>query len=272
MLFCVKLLFYFLIVFSCFGGRIPIFCAISHSETCESLQDFIKKFNPRLLHILDYNEKEEEKVFLVRGNIPIIGGKFCYDLLKNKIKEVIIQSGVSIRDNFKIVDVSLLGYSAEDQKFLQIEKDWFSHNPDTGLFIHKPILGISTNVLSIEPSFHKLLANTNIDGLRELIYTLKEIMHISLYPGEDTVIYIHCTAGKDRTGEVSAAYLMQNKNLSYIQVTELNREIAGRDVYIKQANAICLYALYLRNIKNCSWIGPILEDNSNINLDDLSEN
>ena len=93
-------------------------------------------------------------------------------------------------------------------------------------------------------------------------------MYISLYPYEDTVIYIHCTAGKDRTGEVSAAYLMQNKNLSYIQATELNNQIAGRDVYTKQANAICLYALYLRNIKNCSWIGSILEDTSTVNLYD----
>ncbi len=262
------LLFYFLILFSCFASRVPIFCEILSSGTCESLQDFIKKFNPKLLHILDYNEKEEEKVFLVRGNIPIVGGKFCYDLLKKKIQDVIIQSGFSIRDNFKIVDVSLLGYSAEEQNFLQIEKDWFHHNPETGLFIHKPILGISTNLLSIEPSFHKLFANTNIDGLRELIYTLKELMYISLYPYEDTVIYIHCTAGKDRTGEVSAAYLMQNKNLSYIQATELNNQIAGRDVYTKQANAICLYALYLRNIKNCSWIGSILEDTSTVNLYD----
>ncbi len=61
---------------------------------------------------------------------------------------------------------------------------------------------------------------------------------------------------------------MQNKNLSYIQATELNNQIAGRDVYTKQANAICLYALYLRNIKNCSWIGSILEDTSTVNLYD----
>lgn len=264
-----RFFFYFLALFSSFGIQAPIFPMTLYSESIgndkiippEFIKDFIKKFNPKMLHILDYNKIKEGKIFLIRGNLPIIDQNFCYDLLKSSIKDLIVQSGLSIKNNFKLVDISFLSYLLEEKE-LQIEKDWFSQNPGTGVFIHRPIYGTSSNPLTIEESFCTLLANKNIDGLRELIHSLKETMCTPLYPGEDTVIYIHCTAGKDRTGEVSAAYLMENKNLSYSEVIDLNREIAGRNLYINQANAICWYALYLRDIKNCSSIGPVFHDTS----------
>lgn len=274
-----KIFFYFLFLFSCFLSQTLIFSVSSDFESIsnetvvppELIKDFIKKFNPKMLHILDYKKTEGKKVFLIRGNIPIINEKFCYDLLKSFIKDLIVQRGLSITNDFKIIDVSFLSSSLEEKE-IQIEKNWFLQNPETGIFIHRPIHGTSINPLAIEEPFHNLLANKNIDGLRELIYSLKEIMYISLYPCQDTVIYIHCTAGKDRTGEVSAAYLMENKNLSYIEAIELNRQIAGRNLYINQANAICWYALYLREVKNCPWIGSVLDDNSITNLYNLCEN
>lgn len=274
-----RIFFYFLVLFSYFPSQALIFSENSHYESIsddsvvppELIKDFIKKFDPKMLHVLDYKKTEGKKVFLIRGNIPIIDEKFCYDLLKSSIKNIIVQAGLSITNNFKIIDISFLSCSLEEKE-LQIEKDWFLQNPETGIFIHRPIYGSSINPLAIEEPFHNLLANKNIDRLRELIYSLNEIMYISLYPCQDTVIYIHCTAGKDRTGEVSAAYLMENKNLSYSEAIELNRQIAGRNLYINQTNAICWYALYLREVKNCLWIGSILDDTSNRSLYKICEN
>lgn len=69
----------------------------------------------------------------------------------------------------------------------------------------------------------------------------------------------HCWSGRDRTGEVSACYLMRYKNKSYQSVMETNETIAKRKLRLFSINAIRLYGLYLRDVKKISSIGSICE-------------
>lgn len=68
---------------------------------------------------------------------------------------------------------------------------------------------------------------------------------------------MHCNAGKDRTGEAAACYLMQYKGYSYEEAIKLDFNIAERSVEERELNAIRWYAFYLRDIEKISTIGSI---------------
>ncbi|MGH2612544.1 MAG: dual specificity protein phosphatase family protein, partial [Rhabdochlamydiaceae bacterium] len=100
-----------------------------------------------------------------------------------------------------------------------------------------------------------ILKHHDIDGLKYLMEQLRKLMDNTC--STDFVIYIHCAAGKDRTGEASACYLMQYKNYSYHDAIALDQKIAGRGLKALSMNAIRWYAFYLRDILHFSTIGKI---------------
>jgi atypical dual specificity phosphatase len=63
---------------------------------------------------------------------------------------------------------------------------------------------------------------------------------------ENRPVVVHCAAGKGRTGEVLAAYLMMSENLTAIEAIEKLRGIRPGSVQsVAQETALAMYEKYL---------------------------
>lgn len=60
------------------------------------------------------------------------------------------------------------------------------------------------------------------------------------------VIYIHCEAGVDRTGELSGSYNMQYFNQTYQQVLAFDDGVEPRKISSGAENGLQWYALYVQ--------------------------
>gem|GEM_PF-6515695 len=209
-----------------------------------------RRFNSKLLYLLDH----KKKTFLLRGNLPEDKNEFNYDQLVKAIKEYLNELKIPISNNFKIMDISFLNYFLEHEQ-IEIEKSWFEKNPDKGCFWLYPIYGALINPNELPEAVRDFcIRHEDIDGQKALVQRLKSL--ISTPCSLDVVYYMHCYAGKDRTGECSTNYMMANGS-SYKDSIALAEKIAGRKLSFLSINAIRWYAFYLRDIEKKSWIGPI---------------
>ncbi|MFI5334014.1 MAG: tyrosine-protein phosphatase [Chlamydiales bacterium] len=214
-------------------------------------EEKFEKLRPELFYTLDH----EQHNFLIRGNNPIDNDQFCRDELVSAIKNYLARKGVTISDNFKIMDLSLLN-SFFDSSLIEIEKAWATEHPEQGCLWLNAVYGVMINPTYLPQSARNFILNHHdMDGLKTFMTTLKKIVDAPC--PADFVIYLHCRAGKDRTGEAAACYLMQYKNYSYKDAVALNKQIAKRDLRCLSMNAIRWYAFYLRDIEKMSWIGEI---------------
>lgn len=209
-----------------------------------------ESFNNNLLYLLDRNDN----TYFFRGNIPLRDGKFCYEELKDQIQNYLLEYGRPISTDFKLICISLLNNFA-DRKECMIESKWFSCHPDKGCIWRYPLFGYCCSPFYIPQNLRKVFYFTDTDGVRYLVRYLKKLVDFDY--GEDVVIYMHCYAGKDRTGEASACYLMQYKGYSYSSTMSLNQQIARRKLQLMSINAIRWYAYYLREVCHLTSIGKI---------------
>lgn len=209
-----------------------------------------ERFNNNVLCLLD----EREHTYLFRGNIPQRNGEFCYEELRNQIQKYLLKFDKPIFPDFKLICVSLLN-SFADRKECKIESNWFKCHPDKGLVWRYPLFGYCCGPNHIPNELRKIFYYSDIDGLSYLMHQLKKMVDYKY--SDDIVIYMHCIAGKDRTGEASACYLMQYKGYSYNQAMEFNQQIARRKLRQMSINAIRWYAFYLCEIYCLPSIGAI---------------
>lgn len=206
-------------------------------------------FNPDLLYLLD----QKKRVYLFRGDLPEIDHTFCYTSLMDSVRAYLANRGDTLSDSVQLIDLSFLNKIAE-MKQIDTEKNWFSAHPELGRMLLYSLYGALINPCDLDKSLRDdILTHHDVDGLKKLMTQLKSLMEAS----QDTVIYMHCNAGKDRTGEAAAAYLMQFQNYSYEAAIRLDQDIAQRSLRELSLNAIRWYAFYLRDIAKLSSIGSI---------------
>lgn len=211
----------------------------------------VGNFKPEMLHLVD----QKNNVYFFRGNLPEQDHVFIYDTLISDIKDYLANQGMSLGSNYKLLDVSLLNFFRE-KKALDGEKEWFHKHKDTGRLLIHSIYGSLTNPVHLSEEIRNdVLRHYDMDGLKSLMKHLEKMMNEQ--HSHDLIIYVHCEAGKDRTGAVAACYLMQYKGYSYNQVISLDNQIAGRDIEVFCVNAIRWYAFYLRDVLNISSVGTI---------------
>jgi hypothetical protein len=214
-------------------------------------EEQVKGFNPHPLHMVD----QQQANFLFRGNSPESDGQFAYDQLRQEIKTYLANQRIPISDDFKIMDLSFLNYIV-DNKLIEIEKKWFNEHPETGCYWLHSLFGSFINPVHLPKEIRDFtIKYYDIDGLKSLMQDIKRKLDTAC--PSNLVIYMHCRAGKDRTGEASACYLMEHKGYSYKDAVALDEKIAGRELRELSMNAIRWYAFYLRDIKHSHWIGDI---------------
>lgn len=208
-------------------------------------------FNPNLLNLVD----ENGGTYLFRGNLPENDGSFCYSDLIASMNASLAPMGKSLSENVQLLDLSFLNYVAEAE-MVEIEKKWFKANADSGQFWLDSLYGALINPCDLSDWLRKfILKHHDVDGLKALMTQLKSKMDAQ--NETDCAIYMHCNAGKDRTGEAAACYLMQFKGYSYDEAIQLDLQIADRPLRDLSVNAMRWYAFYLRDVMNLVSIGTI---------------
>jgi hypothetical protein len=169
--------------------------------------------------------------WLFRTNLPSVNGSFAYDTLVSYMQQRSIEANVSFPDitsqKIKLIDINLLSVNSYGD--IQIEKNYFEANPDKGTFINWPIVGslVSPNWLSEAERIKEVAAlNVSIDDMPSLIPKIRNAVFSDVPPTIPTIIFFHCEAGSDRTGQVAGSYMMQYHGYTAKQAYEWDNEVA----------------------------------------------
>lgn len=217
---------------------------------------YSEDFKPERTRLVDhFSFSANWTNFFFRGNMPAIGGKFAYDQLVQSMRNVSIAAGWKLPVDFYLVDISYL--NVFDEKDLRIEEDFYTHNSSIGSFVNTVIIGTvipppqnSTSLTKdvvkeyIEVLSHDKLNNV-MSYFRKVLVTRRD---------KPVVIYGHCEAGTDRTGEVSGAYYMQFLNMTFSEALAIDNHIQSRDMLIMSRNEMQWYCFYLKFVHNYSWL------------------
>jgi protein-tyrosine phosphatase len=130
-----------------------------------------------------------------------------------------------------------------------IEKQFFKQNPNLGSFYHYPIVGDLLAPDSVSSSIRKSMASSlpkwQVDNLPKAMDTLHQLLNTQYEV--PTVIYIHCEAGMDRTGEVSGSYYMRYLNWPFQYALSYdNTCIENRNISNFSRNSFQWYCYYLQ--------------------------
>jgi hypothetical protein len=171
---------------------------------------------------------------LFRGSAPVVNGTFAFDALRTQMQIMAKkEANVTVPDDFILIVISMLDKIKSSEKAeLQAEQDWFSTIPDGtaqpgSQLIHWPIIGDlvspSTYPKSLCRSRAKGYANDGDKMPPKIIQTHGMLAGAA----STTVVYFHCDAGMDRTGEFYGDYSMMYRNQTYKEVLTYDDSIEG---------------------------------------------
>jgi len=188
------------------------------------------------VHLVDYMVTGGVQQFLFRGNFPANATHFQYDLLKEYMRARAQEQGIKFpEDEAYIVDVSLNNAVDTDP----LEADFFKDpaNADKGMLFEWPI-GTSS---VFRPRDVKDVAERERSAMETVWATDKFPDRVALVnrlmsTGTGTprqrplAVYVHCSAGCDRTGAFIGAYRMEygRRNTTIGEIFKSNVAECGR--------------------------------------------
>eukprot|EP00035_Acanthoeca_spectabilis_P008415 m.153438 g.153438 ORF g.153438 m.153438 type:complete len:229 (-) comp14349_c0_seq6:245-931(-) len=194
-----------------------------------------ENFNPNRTRYIDNIGTN----WLFRGNEPVINGSFAMSALRSSLAFAARSSGKILPDNFTITDISFLNPSEQSDE--NVESKYFKGNPTAGKFINWVVVGD----LTAPPVKDKALLKEMATKFRswdhdDLPHRMDELHEYMTEPPASLpqVIYMHCEAGTDRTGEISGTYYLKWLNMTLPQALAVNNHIQNRDM-----SKYSLYAL-----------------------------
>ncbi len=198
--------------------------------------------------------------FLFRGGLPLIrhSSTFNYLGLKQGIINAGKKAGVKVPSSFYMIVVNLLNIeNPADARRIMVEQKFFQNHPKlgriqvwgmngTGLSVNDPALSANRTYLAynLEGWLNDRLPS-RVEELRKWLDGTASVFHgKARLP---IVIYIHCIAGCDRTGEFSGAYYLRYLNKSWEEVNALNQSMCHRNrpFGCKNYRALQWYSLWL---------------------------
>eukprot|EP01090_Pellita_catalonica_P006773 TRINITY_DN1711_c0_g1_i1.p1 TRINITY_DN1711_c0_g1~~TRINITY_DN1711_c0_g1_i1.p1 ORF type:complete len:241 (+),score=18.66 TRINITY_DN1711_c0_g1_i1:91-813(+) len=220
-------------------------------------------FNPNRCRFIDKtNFTSRANNYLFRGDEPLYANDtFSYSALIDTARKVAMKNNFSLPDSVYLLDLNLLTIN---WYYEYIEIDYFKKYPTRGRYINWPTLGDLTDPSDIPEWIRKPMAkgldDWQPDQLPLRMRNLRAMLQSSKGPnGESVLIYVHCAAGEDRTGEISAAYYMKWLQWSYTQALDYDNHIEARHIAVWSKNAMqwyCYYLVYVEGRKyNCAYQG-----------------
>lgn len=194
---------------------------------------------------------------LFRGNTPVSKGIFDYEKLETRLEEVAAKAGKKLPQNHKVVVVTLLnGLTPKENEALVAEKKYFQDNAEKGYVINNPIFGALVSPNKYPTKIRKKLEKiTAPDHMEELTSKIQNLLVTK--NDVPTLIYIHCMAGKDRTGEVVASYNMKYSGISYKDAYADANVVADRKITDFSKYGLQWYGYYLIDYQKVTTIGEI---------------
>jgi|APAra7269096714_1048519.scaffolds.fasta_scaffold10404_5 hypothetical protein len=191
---------------------------------------------------------------LMRGNAPIDGDRFEYDALIDALRQA---AGDAWPARFRIVDVSLMNEIAEATAVDAERRYWAAH-PGRGRFIHHPLFGALSDPADY-PAFLRLMIErwSGLDRMGDLLRQLQALLQTPTGDGIANVVFVHCRAGRDRTGQAIASYGMRYLGRSYREAIADAEQVAGRALVRFSRYGIAWYAHQLADRDQVPTIGPI---------------
>eukprot|EP00038_Savillea_parva_P030904 m.81263 g.81263 ORF g.81263 m.81263 type:complete len:238 (+) comp9400_c0_seq3:76-789(+) len=184
-----------------------------------------ESFNPDRTRFIDQIGSN----FLFRGNEPVINKTFAAAELRASLVSAAHTAGHELPANYTITDISFDNPTEFPDE--QAEIKYFTNNPTAGRYINWIIVGFLTAPPVKDPKLLKELVKAgawDVDKVPDRMKTLHEYMTTPTQVPQ--VIYMHCEAGVDRTGEMSGAYYLKWQNMTLPQALEIDDHIENRNM------------------------------------------
>jgi hypothetical protein len=213
-------------------------------------------YHPDRTLLIDVYPKVNPTNFLFRGNMPVVKGKFAYNEVVATMKSVAEKYGYTLPANFTMMDVSYLNIFEEED--LETERQFFKEHPELGQFDNTVIIGTVFPPPQEDTGLIKDIVKEYIELSMDKLPDVMSYLHGLLLQPSPTVIYTHCEAGTDRTGEVSGAYYMRYMNMTFTDALYIDNHVQSRDMYKMSRNAMQWYCFYLRFIHDFSHLSCLV--------------
>lgn len=197
---------------------------------------------------------------IFRSNSPADpkAGTYDLELLFSYMRDEAQKHGIEFPEDFTVDAYSFLNFFEPSHRDPEI--DYFSQHPEYKL-TSKIIVGNFVSPNKYSKSIIKYMAKHyekwNFDSMGKLA----TLMHDSLVEQGDKpkIIFFHCVAGEDRTGQVFGAYKMLFNNWSYKQALDFDNQVEDRDIRSMSRHGLtwfCYYLKYAKNVNNeCEYEG-----------------
>lgn len=193
-------------------------------------------FDPERLQVLDRHGTS----ILVRGNAPLNRqGSFDPEMIVDYIqRNFAAESNNCTFDRLHVI--SLISASQSDESYvLRKQEKYVQEETTKHKLYHRPIVG---SWISPPPFPHLDFLNHLIwnfwrpdDGAWELTNELKYL----LLESQNTILYVHCMRGIDRTGLVAGTYMTRWKgDVSVMQIHQMNHDVGKREMNWPARNAL----------------------------------
>lgn len=213
------------------------------------------RLDPGVVRLVDRGDGSPH--LLLRGNLPVGDSGFEYEFLLATLRDATLKAGAAWPERVQIVDVSLLNEIA-DSRDLQIERRFWREHPHLGRFVHHPIFGALTNPTELPRPIRRALERSGgLDRMDELLERLRALLREPVREGVALAVFVHCRAGRDRTGQVIASYGMRHQRQSYRDAIANADRVAGRAVSRFSRHGMQWYAYKLADRDHIPSIGPI---------------
>ena len=208
-----------------------------------------ENFHPDRTRLIDTFKGKNYTNYLFRGNMPIIDRKFGYNELMKTLGEVLQKHNLTLPSSYYMLDVSYINsYIPGEKGDFQAEKEFWEENSEKGQLLHWPIVGSTIRPPGDNTVIKGIINHYMKNSLDRLDIKLP-VLHRALtteYSDVSWLIYTHCEAGVDRTGEVSGAYYMQFLNMTFEDAVKVDNTIVNRDMYEDSRNELQWYCYYLK--------------------------
>ena len=213
--------------------------------------------NPNVVRLVQGDLSSGNLLF--RGNMPVKEGVFQYDDLVQSMRNAAQAAGRALPAQFRIIDISLVNELTPGEKNdLAVEKAYWSSHPAQGQLINHPIYGSLTSPHDYPTDVRmRLERKPSLGHLGDLIEKIHTLLTTRSADGVPVLLYVHCEAGKDRTGEAIAAYSMKYMGVPYKAALVDADTIAGRDISRFSRNGLQWHAFYLTDVERIPTVGPI---------------
>eukprot|EP00753_Platysulcus_tardus_P001272 PLAT11228.2.p2 GENE.PLAT11228.2~~PLAT11228.2.p2 ORF type:complete len:251 (+),score=116.18 PLAT11228.2:26-754(+) len=203
-------------------------------------------FNPERLRFVD----KVGQNLLFRGNLPLNENlKFAWLDVVDTMQQRAAAANVTMPSDFHLVDFSLLTpLSPINQQHIQAEHAWFDDHSELGEWISAPVYGDAVSPFLINSNLRAAMMDhyphwqiddfpSKLDHVRSLVETQGD---------RPVIVYFHCEAGVDRTGEMYGAYMMKYHGQTLAQVLDYDSKVEPRPINPFSHHGLQWYCLYLK--------------------------